>query len=74
MWINQSRLISQLRDSLPTGPGQPCGVVIGRVTKAGPQQNDPWYLLGADENDMALANKYLEGVQVGHFPHPLAAG
>jgi hypothetical protein len=71
MWINQSRLISQLRDHLPAAGGQP-GMVCGRVVKAGPAGNDPWYLQGATEQELHLAGQYLQGVQVGHFPHPLA--
>lgn len=72
MWINQSRLISQLRDSLPIGPGEAPGMVAGRVTKAGPNNNDPWYLIGATEAEVTLVRQYLEAVQAGHFPHPLA--
>jgi len=72
MWINQSRLISQLRDSLPAAPGQAPGMIAGRVTKAGPNQNDPWYLIGANEQEVTLVRQYLEAVQAGHFPHPLA--
>lgn len=72
MWINQSRLISQLRDSLPSAPGAAPGMVAGRVYKAGPNQNDPWYLIGATEQEIALVRQYLEAVQAGQFPHPLA--
>jgi hypothetical protein len=71
MWINQSRLISQLRDFIAQ-PGQAPGMICGRVVKAGPAQNDPWYLDGAKPEELALAGKYLEMVQAGHFTHPLA--
>jgi hypothetical protein len=72
MWITQTKLIEQLRPCLPQGPaGQPTPAV-GRVIKAGPQRNDPWYLSAADENDLGLARKYLELVQGGTYPHPLA--
>lgn len=72
MWINQSRLISQLRDSLPAAPGQAPGMIAGRIAKTGPQQNDPWYLIGATEQEVALVRTYLELVQAGQQPHPLA--
>lgn len=71
MWINQSRLISQLRPYLPAaGNGQ--GMVAGRVTKAGPAQNDPWYLIGATGPEMELAGQYLNLVSSGQQPNPLA--
>lgn len=72
MWINQSRLISQLRDSLPATPGAAPGMIAGRVTKVGPNQNDPWFLIGATETEVALVRQYLEVVQAGQVPHPLA--
>lgn len=72
MWINQSRLISQLRDALPATPGGAPGMIAGRVAKTGPAQNDPWYLIGATEQEVALVRQYLEAVQAGHVPHPLA--
>jgi hypothetical protein len=77
MWINQSRLITQCRDFLPggpaAGPGGAPGMLLGRVTKAGPQQNDPWYLEPATQDELQLAQKYLTMVQGGQFPNPLAA-
>lgn len=72
MWINQSRLISQLRDSVPAAPGQAPGMIAGRIAKTGPAQNDPWYLIGATEPEVALVRQYLELVQAGQQPHPLA--
>lgn len=75
MWLRGRSLIAQCRDYLPGGsavrPGVP-GMVLGRVTKAGPAQTDPWYLLGAEPADEARANYYLEAVQRGQFPNPLA--
>jgi hypothetical protein len=71
MWITQSRVIGQLRESLPQPGGAP-GMVIGRVVKAGPQGNDPWFLQGATEADLRLGGQYLELVQQGVYPHPLA--
>jgi hypothetical protein len=77
MWINQSRMITQCRDFLPgapnAGPGGAPGMLLGRVAKAGPQQNDPWYLEPATEAELQLAQKYLSMVQGGQFPNPLAA-
>ena len=77
MWINQSRLITQCRDFLPggvsAGPGGAPGMLLGRVAKAGPQQNDPWYLEPATQAELELAQKYLTLVQSGQFPNPLAA-
>lgn len=72
MWINQSRLISQLRPSLPAPGGAP-QVVCGRVVKTGPERNAPWYLAPASEQDLALANRYMQGAASGEFPHPFAA-
>lgn len=73
MWIRQSRLISQLRDKLPTAPGQAPGMALGRVVKAGPAANDPWELTtNVSQAEIDLGTKYLQGVAVGHFPHPLA--
>lgn len=70
MWITQSRLIGQLRDFLPAPGGTP-GMVCGRVVKAGPQRNDPWYLQGATEQELQLAGAYLQLVSNGTYPHPL---
>lgn len=72
MWLNQSRLVSQLRDFLPTGGPGTGGMICGRVVKAGPENNAPWYLQGANEQELALAGKYLELVQSGTYEHPLA--
>ncbi len=71
MWLKQSRLISQLRDFLPQGGGVP-GMICGRVVKAGPEHNAPWFLQGATEQELGLAGKYLELVQQGVYEHPLA--
>lgn len=70
MWINQSRVISQLRGSIPA-PGQAPGMVAGRVTKDGPNNSDPWYLIAATDDELGLVRKYLELVQAGQYPHPL---
>lgn len=70
MWINQSRLISQCRNSIPA-PGQPSSPVVGRVTKTGPEHNAPWYLIGATDAEVQLAQTYLNLVQQGQYPHPL---
>lgn len=72
MWLNQSRLISQLKTSLPATPGAAPGMIAGRVSKAGVANTDPWYLIGATEAEVALVRQYLEAVQAGHVPHPLA--
>lgn len=72
LWINQSRLISQLRDFLPAQPGGVPGMTVGRVTKAGPNNNDPWFLIAANEQELALAGQYLTLVAGGQYPHPLA--
>lgn len=77
MWINQSRMITQCRDFLPggaqAGPGGAPGMLLGRVAKAGPQQNDPWYLTPATEAELQLAQQYLTLVQNGQYPNPLTA-
>lgn len=71
MWINQSRLISQLREALPQAGAAP-GMRLGRVVKSGPAHNDPWYLAPATEADLTLARQYLALVGAGQAPHPLA--
>jgi hypothetical protein len=71
-WISQTRLIQQCRPFLPTGPGQAPGIVAGRPAKTGPAHNDPWYLVGASPEELALVQKYIELVMAGHYPHPLA--
>jgi hypothetical protein len=72
LWVTQSRVIGQLRDSLPAGPGQPGGMVCGRMVKTGPQRNDPWYVTTATEQELALAQQYMQLVAAGTYPHPLA--
>lgn len=72
MWINQSRLIGQLRPFLPATPGGQPGMTTGRVAKTGPANNDPWYLISANEQELALARQYLDLVAAGQYPHPLA--
>lgn len=66
MWITQSRLISQCRDSLNGG------MVAGRLTKSGPAHNDPWELIPATAEEVALVNTYIGLVQQGQYPNPLA--
>jgi len=72
MWINQSRLIGQLRPFLPATPGGTPGMTAGRVAKTGPNHNDPWYLITATEQEVALAKQYLDLVKASQYPHPLA--
>lgn len=71
MWINQTRLIEQLRAYLPAPGGVP-GMVVGRISKNGPANNDPWYLAPASPDEIALAQTYLGLVGQGAYPHPLA--
>ena len=71
MWWNQTRIISQLRPALPGPDGRP-GMIAGRLAQTEPRQNAPWYLIGATEAEVALVRQYLEAVQAGHVPHPLA--
>lgn len=73
MWINQSRLISQLRDFMPAHPGAAPGMITGRLVKTGPESNAPWYLTTATAEEMAITQQYLTAVGQGVFPHPLAA-
>lgn len=72
MWITQTQIIGQIEGDLPAGPGAQPGVVLGRLTKAGPERNDPWYLLPASPQDEELARTYLGLVASGQYPHPLA--
>lgn len=72
MWVTQSRVISQLRDFLPAAPGQPGGVICGRMVKTGPQRNDPWYITTATDAELDLAGQYMQLVAAGTYPHPLA--
>lgn len=71
MWIPQTRLISQLQPHLSTDPRAP-GMTVGRLVKAGPGTTDAWFLQTPTGADLTLAGQYLQGVQIGHFPHPLA--
>lgn len=73
MWIDQSRLIGQLRGSVPANPSQAPGMIAGRVAKVSPERNSAWYLIGASEAEVTLVRQYLEAVQAGAFPHPLAS-
>lgn len=76
MWLNQSRLISQARDYLPGavhgGPNGAPGMVCGRLVKTGPNNNDPWYLTTPTEEEIGLANSYVQLVAAGQYPNPLA--
>lgn len=72
LWVTQSRVISQLRDFLPAGPGQAPQPICGRVVKEGPAQNDPWYITTATEAELGLAGQYMQLVAAGTYPHPLA--
>jgi hypothetical protein len=72
MWIKQSRIIVQAQAFLPQGPGQPPAPMIGRVTKAGPAHNDPWFIAGASPEEVQLAQTYIDLVMRGQYPHPLA--
>lgn len=73
MWIFGARIIPQLRPFLPTTPGGAPAMGLGRLTKAGPNQNDSWYLLDATQADLDLAGAYLRLVTSGQYPHPMAA-
>ena len=70
MWLNQSRLISQLTASMPAPGGWP-SPVCGRIVKTGPEANAPWYLAAATDADLALVNQYMQLVTAGQYPHPL---
>lgn len=76
MWINQSRLIGQLRDFMPggsmAGPGGAPGMVCGRLVKTGPESNAPWFLTTATPEELTTAGQYLAIVAEGRYPHPLA--
>lgn len=72
MWINQSKMISQLKPYLPANRGGEQGMAVGRIVKTGPAHNDPWYLTTATEQELSVAKYYLEAVGRGQFPHPLA--
>lgn len=72
MWINQTQLIGQARAFLPQGPGMPPGLLAGRPVKTGPEHNAPWYLAPASDQEMTLVRQYLDLVNAGQFPHPLA--
>ncbi len=73
LWVTQSRVISQLRDFLPDpSTGRPGGMICGRVVKTGPARNDPWYITGASDAEIGLAQQYMQLVAAGTYPHPLA--
>lgn len=72
MWITQSKVIEQLRPHLPqAATGNVPGMVVGRLLKAGPQRNDPWFIQPANGPELERAGQYLALVQAGTFPHPL---
>lgn len=71
MWITQSRLVAQLKPFIPA-PGAVANPCAGRVTKAGPERNSPWYLSEASQQDIELCNAYMRLVAGGQYPHPLA--
>lgn len=72
MWITQSRVIAQLQPFLPAAGAAP-GMVCGRMLKTSPDRTAPWYIQGATQEELRLAGQYLELVQSGRFPHPLAS-
>jgi hypothetical protein len=76
MWLNQSQLIGQCSPYLPGrergGPNGAPGAVVGRLVKTGPQLNDPWFITTPTDDELGLANQYLQLVSAGQFPHPLA--
>lgn len=76
MWINQGKIIGQLRSFLRGGADAPAdgsqGMTIGRVNKVGPGATDPWFLDHPTDADHLLARQYVEAVQAGHLPNPLA--
>jgi hypothetical protein len=76
MWINQTKVIEQVSDYLPgramSGPNNAPGAAVGRLVKTGPEQNAPWYLTTPTEEELGLANAYLNLVMQGQYPHPLA--
>lgn len=71
MWISQTRLVSQGRGLIPAG-GSPATPMVGRLARTGPENNAPWYLVGATPAELAIADQYLQAVAAGHLPHPLA--
>lgn len=72
MWITQSKVIEQLKPHLPSpANGNVPGMVVGRLRKAGPQRNDPWFIEPANGPELERAGQYLALVQAGTFPHPL---
>lgn len=72
MWVTQSKVIEQLKPHLPqAASGNVPGMVVGRLRKAGPQRNDPWFIEPANGAELERAGQYLALVQAGTFPHPL---
>lgn len=69
MYINGSRLITQLRDALATGKP-----VLGRISKFKPNEpagaGNPWGLLEPTPEDVQLALRYVNGT---HRPQPSVA-
>ena len=62
LWINQSKLIEQLEESLAQRlRGEP-GLALGRLWKVGSAQNDPWVLAPAQPADVALYDRYVSQV------------
>lgn len=60
MWITQSKLIEQLTEALTLRQqGNPRGLALGRLWKAGAGQSDPYVLAAAQPQEVALYDQYV---------------
>lgn len=59
MWITQTKLIEQLSEALGVRQAGGPGLALGRIWKAGQQQNDPWLLAPPSPQDGALYDQYV---------------
>jgi len=60
LWITQSKLIEQLTEALTLRQqGNPRGLALGRLWKAGTAQSDPYVLAPANPQEVALYDQYV---------------
>lgn len=60
LWIQQTKLIEQLNEALTLRQqGDPRGLALGRLWKAGTAANDPYMLAAAQAHEVAVYDQYV---------------
>lgn len=62
MWINQTKIISQLDAALQLRLSGGPGLAIGRLWKTGTEQNSPYVLQEPSAQDVQIYNQYVSAV------------